>query len=774
MNSETKPISQKIIRNTIFNIFGNSFGLLITILLTPFIVRKLGLLQFGILAVVNVFITHINLLDFGIKISLVKYLASLYSKRDFVNINRLVNTGLVFCASSALIVAVLGFVLAKQFLALFRISTPFVSDALVAFRLAIISFFIFNLGAVFAATQMGLQRMDTINKAKIASSFLYSLGAVFFLQAGFGLRGLMFIRLISNITESVLNVLMTFKILPSLKLSFSLVNKKALARLFGFGIKVQLAELANITRSYFGNFLVARYLGIELSSFYEIATRIVNQVGVFPPMIISAVLPAVSELQSQKDNKKLYRLYWQGVKYLSLATIPLIMLIFVSAPFIIQAWLGSGFEKAALVLRLMILGSGFAFFTSLPTLFFQGMGKPKMTMYGASVSLFLNILLSFILVINLGFVGPALGVFISVLLATIFFLNLFHRKVGWPLVSVIVKLILPPLFVNIALLLLVYIFNAFFWNLFLNRVWQLTILGIEFLISTGINLLVVWKTGYLDNRDKGLFLNYISFLSDKLTKTQKTPRWEGPFDGMERIRPDMLHGRVFYEHYKIYQFATSFVRGKKVLDAACGTGYGSELLAREAKEVVGVDYNIEIIKQCRRDYQNQKSNLSFELNDVIELNFPEDSFDVIASFETLEHVKDFRKCLSEFRRVLKSDGLLLLSVPNAKFDDPNNPYHINKFSQQMLRKELNRCFKKVKILGQRYTVRGKAPILESAPLANKPLVSYLYSFFDNVFFSFFPKIYEKLRRYLCLRKIVIGENHLNQAETFLAVCKNLI
>lgn len=769
-NSDAATLSKKIIKNTIFNIFGSSFGLLITILLTPFIVRKLGLLQFGILAIVNVFVTHINLLDFGIKTSLVKYLAGLYQKKDFININRLVNTGLVFCAGSALIVAVLGLILAEQFLAFFRISTPFVGDALVAFRLAIISFFIANLGAVFVATQIGLQRMDTVNKAKIASSFLYTLGAVFFLQAGFGLRGLMFGRLISSVTESVLNVLMTFKILPLLKLSFSLVNKKTLARLFNFGIKVQVGELANVVRSYIGNFLVARYLGVELSGFYEIATRIVNQVGVFPPMIISAVLPAVSELHSQKDNKKLYRLYWQGTKYLSLLAIPMVVFVFVLAPLIIQAWLGSGFEKTVPVLRLMILGLGLTFFTGLPTLFFQGTGEVQYTMYGAFVALLLHIFLGFVFVIKFGFIGPAWGVFISVLLAVIFYLILFHKKTGWPLIPVIVKLVLPLLIINIASLSLIYIFKAVFWSLFLNRAWQVTILGIEFLVVVGINLLVVWKTDYLDSKDKRLFLNYILLLRDKLLGTQKTPRWEGPRDGMERVHSRMLHGRVFYEHYRRYQFATRFVRGKKVLDAACGTGYGSELFAYKAKEVVGVDYDLETIKQCQQDYQ--RSNLGFIHGDVTRLNFPEDNFDVIVSFETLEHVKDFRKCLFEFKRVLKPEGILLLSVPNQKFDNFNNPHHINKFSQQRLREELTRYFKEVKILGQRYAVKKKVPIIKSAPLVNRPLARYLYSFFDNVFFSFFPKIYEKLRRYLYLRKIVITENYLDRAETFLVVCKN--
>lgn len=766
----TKPISQKIIRNTVFNILGSGLGLVVTILLTPFIVRKLGLLQFGLLAIVNLFITHINLLDFGIKTSLVKYLAGLYSKRDFVNINRLVNTGLIFCAGSALIVAVLGFVLAEQFLALFRISAPFIGDALMAFRLAIISFFIANLGAVFVATQTGLQKMDTTNKVKMASSVLYALGAVFFLQVGFGLKGLMFSRLISSVTESVLNVLMTFKILPSLKLSFSLVNKKALARLFNFGIKVQLGELANVVRLYIGNFLVARYLGVELSGFYEIATRIVNQVGMFPPMIISAVLPAVSELHIQKDNKKLYRLYWQGTKYLSLATIPLIMFIFVSASLIIQAWLGPEFEKIALILRFMILGLGLTFFTGLPTLFFQGMGEPKMTMYGASVSLFLNMLLSFVFVLKLGFMGPALGVFISVLLATIFYLNMFHKRVGWPVVPIITKLILPPFFVNTILLSLMYVFNLSFLGLFLNKVWQFIILGTEFLAVIGINFLIAWRTSYLDSKDKELFLNYISFLSDKLLKNQKTPRWKGPRNEVGRILPDMLHGRIFYEHFKRYRFAARFVRGKKVLDAACGAGYGSEMLACRAKAVVGVDYDLKAIKQCRRDYQ--RSNLRFAHSNVTRLDFPENDFDVIVSLETLEHVKNLRKCLSEFKRVLKPRGTLLLSVPNQKFDDSNNPLHVNKFSQQRLRKELTRYFKKVKILGQRYTVKGKVPIIKSAPLTNKPLVGYLYSFFDNVFFYLFPEIYEKLRRYLYLRKIVIADNRLDQAETFLAVCRN--
>ena len=105
----------------------------------------------------------------------------------------------------------------------------------------------------------------------------------------------------------------------------------------------------------------------------------------------------------------------------------------------------------------------------------------------------------------------------------------------------------------------------------------------------------------------------------------------------ERFTPECVR-EIWYEHYHRYAFAGGLVRGRKVLDAACGEGYGSAMLARSAASVTGVDISEASIEHARRRYR--APHLEFRSADCLNLPFDDDSFDSIVSFETLEHLAD--------------------------------------------------------------------------------------------------------------------------------------
>ena len=130
----------------------------------------------------------------------------------------------------------------------------------------------------------------------------------------------------------------------------------------------------------------------------------------------------------------------------------------------------------------------------------------------------------------------------------------------------------------------------------------------------------------------------------------------------ERFTPECVR-EIRYEHFHRYAFARHFCEGAQVLDAACGEGYGAALLSASASSVVGVDISAEAIDHASQRYAKHP-NLNFKQADVTHLPFADDSFDRVVSFETLEHLEEQEQLLSEFRRVLRPDGLLVISSPD--------------------------------------------------------------------------------------------------------------
>jgi SAM-dependent methyltransferase len=160
---------------------------------------------------------------------------------------------------------------------------------------------------------------------------------------------------------------------------------------------------------------------------------------------------------------------------------------------------------------------------------------------------------------------------------------------------------------------------------------------------------------------------------------------ELPFTG-ERFVPGTA-GEIWYEHWHRYHFVAPLVAGREVLDIACGEGYGSALIARHAARVTGADIAPAAIAHARACYAAQP-NLDFREADCAALPFADASFDVVVSFETLEHIAAQEAFLDEVRRVLRPDGFVVLSCPNrVEYSDQRD--HVNEFHvRELYRDEL--------------------------------------------------------------------------------------
>jgi SAM-dependent methyltransferase len=167
----------------------------------------------------------------------------------------------------------------------------------------------------------------------------------------------------------------------------------------------------------------------------------------------------------------------------------------------------------------------------------------------------------------------------------------------------------------------------------------------------------------------------------------------------ERFVPDQMRGQlVAAEHTARYRWATSFCNGRRVLDAGCGAGYGAEVLNQAgAESVVGVDISEAAVLLARSAVSD---GVTCELGDVTALTHPDDSFDLVVCFEVIEHVADPERVLDELRRVLRSDGLLLLSSPNRARYVPGNPHHQHEYTRPELLEVLESRFESARVISQ--------------------------------------------------------------------------
>jgi SAM-dependent methyltransferase len=171
----------------------------------------------------------------------------------------------------------------------------------------------------------------------------------------------------------------------------------------------------------------------------------------------------------------------------------------------------------------------------------------------------------------------------------------------------------------------------------------------------------------------------------------------------ERTLPDVPAENYYYRrHLVVYEWTGARVAGLRVLDMACGEGYGSEVLSRSARSVVGLDANPEAHEHARLRYVRQ--NLSFERG-LVETYGEADEFDAVVFLQTIEHVQDPVAVLGHFKRLLAPGGVAYISTPNLLTLAPpgaeksDNPWHIKEYRSHEFRGLCESVFNDVQLLG---------------------------------------------------------------------------
>lgn len=238
----------------------------------------------------------------------------------------------------------------------------------------------------------------------------------------------------------------------------------------------------------------------------------------------------------------------------------------------------------------------------------------------------------------------------------------------------------------------------------------------------------------------------------------------------ERIIPDQTPRGILSVHLSRYHFAAPFCRSKRVLDLACGMGYGTHYLAECARSIIGVDISEEAIHFAKQKYSD--SNLDFQVMDANHLSFEGGSFEVVCSFETIEHLKNVSDYLSQVARILnRKEGFYLVSSPYVKKTThaPQNPFHFHEWSPEDFRVLLSRYFSSIRLFAQQRKQTFLHRIFQKADI-----LKLHQRFFPHVLTHSFSRALATTpfaEMTLSDLKIVERENGFEEALSILAVCQ---
>ncbi|PIQ88141.1 MAG: hypothetical protein COV73_00425 [Candidatus Omnitrophica bacterium CG11_big_fil_rev_8_21_14_0_20_43_6] len=229
----------------------------------------------------------------------------------------------------------------------------------------------------------------------------------------------------------------------------------------------------------------------------------------------------------------------------------------------------------------------------------------------------------------------------------------------------------------------------------------------------------------------------------------------------ERILLEKETPLMIARHFCAYKFAKDYVAGKEVLDIGCGEGYGSYCLSGYAKKVTGLDYDKDVIAYAKEKYP--KSNLDFLVMDVSNLELLKHEFDIICSFQNIEHIRDDKGLLLNINKILKQGGSFICSTCNRLDaspgrDTPSNKFHVREYLVDEFKSLLNTVFAEVEIFGLKrgaklnfYRWLKKAGLCNILPRRINPVV----------------KFYENANT----QDFILDEKSLDRALDFIAVCR---
>jgi O-antigen/teichoic acid export membrane protein len=427
-----RPIGTKIVHNVASGLTRLIVIAPVPFLLTPFLLRHLGTQGFGAWAVFLSINSFTSLADIGVMGTLTKHVSEHYTLQDYINLNKVVNAGiLIFLAIAVLGVLAVNLAAGLLTAAFFRnVMVPH-SQFRFIIHLLTVSIALNLLTYPFSSVISGLQRLDLVNLLWALNTIITAGGAALFVSLGFGIEGMVYAIVLTSSVLFVLSVGIARHLLPQLRVRLTSVQWTDIRKLSAFSTQIYVVQMATAVYIHAEKLLLAHFVGLTPAGWYDIANDLAMKMRNVPALLLTPLMPAASELDARQDDARGQELYYRAHKYLAFVGVGMFLVVALLAHRFVELWLGPGFAGTAGAL-IVLTGVQVGNLVCAPALLMLiGRGILRPAMRFALVGMVGTLMLSTPLIALFGFTGALYGTSISVLGAATYLIFLFHHETGY-------------------------------------------------------------------------------------------------------------------------------------------------------------------------------------------------------------------------------------------------------------------------------------------------------------------------------------------------------
>lgn len=388
----------------------------IVLLLEVFLMGSGQLLKAGTFFTLRMFffiaamvLGYFTIFDLGLGRATTKYVAEALGKGEGTQVPQIIWTAVT-------VQAIMGFVGAIVLLGItdllvdrvLNIPPELLGEARVTFHLLALSIPVVLIASSFSSVLEAAQRFDLINAVRIPSSILTYLLPLVGLALGLGLPGIVALIVLARLGALVAFVAMNLRIRPDLRkysASFTL-----LSRLFAYGGWVTVSSVISPILVYLDRFLIGSLLTMVAVAYYTAPYEAVTRLWFISASLTMTLFPAFSTLQGGKDDQRLGILFARSIKYILLATGPIVVVVVLFAKEILQIWLGTDFAaESTVAMQVLAVGVLINSLALAPFALLLGIGRPDLPAKFHLIEFFIYIGVAWILVSEFGIAGTAVA-----------------------------------------------------------------------------------------------------------------------------------------------------------------------------------------------------------------------------------------------------------------------------------------------------------------------------------------------------------------------------
>ncbi len=408
-----KTSSRKLFTNSVYNTASWFVIVLVGIVFTPYIVRKLTVEGYGVYALLTGLIGYYGLLDLGLGEGITKFVSECKAKGDVTGVVKSINAALQVQMFFGVIGSTVLIIFAEWILGWLKVSPGFSSPAKIGLYLIAVGFLFTMLSGTYVSALKGLQSYDMVSKINMGMNIALNVLIVAYLAFGGGLVEVVALSVLYAAVSFYLSFRILVKLFPAYRFSFDF-DRQYFTRLFHFSGFLFLSRISTVFNTYIVRFVIAFYLGPAMVTFYFIPSRVSQIFGGLLSSVFNVVFPFASELGANNEIDKLRKIFTHGSRWFAAIAVPLFLMTAVFSKTILHLWMGQEFaEKGWVVLMVLSFGAIIGSISTVPNLVTMGLGYSKVISVFSLFTVLCYVILVPLLTKFFGIVGAAWAIFFA-------------------------------------------------------------------------------------------------------------------------------------------------------------------------------------------------------------------------------------------------------------------------------------------------------------------------------------------------------------------------